>query len=192
MFPRTSLTPRRVEYERWLNSLVSPDAVRRDAFVECPVAHPTLMARREVMTAFRYRDVAWPEDYDLVLRLLAAGHDIGVVPRRLLAWRDHPGRASRTNDRYAGPAFTACKATFLAEGLLANHRDYILWGYGDTGRLLRRALLALDRHPAHIVEVKRGRIGQRIHGTPVIEPSALACLRGSRSWSRSRERNRAP
>jgi glycosyltransferase involved in cell wall biosynthesis len=179
MFPRARLTPRRVEYESWLNSLASPDAVRRDAFVECPVAHPTLLARREVLAAFMYRDVAWPEDYDLVLRWLAAGHEIGVVPRRLLAWRDHPGRESRTSERYAGSAFTACKAAFLVEGFLAERRAYVLWGYGDTGRLLRRALLAFDRRPSHIVEVKRGRIGQRIHGAPVIEPAALPALRGT-------------
>src|SRR5581483_1191472 len=32
-------------YERWLNAIASPAAVRAEAFVECPVAHPTLVAR---------------------------------------------------------------------------------------------------------------------------------------------------
>jgi hypothetical protein len=179
MFPREILSPRRREYEAWLNSLVTPADVRRDAFVECPVAHPSLMIRREALQALGYRDERWPEDYDLVLRLLGAGQQIGVVPRRLLAWRDTPGRASRTHPRYAGTAFTACKAWFLAEGLLRDHREYILWGYGDTGRLLRRALLRLGRYPSHIVEVKRGRLGQHIHGAPVIAPAELRRRRGT-------------
>ena len=54
------------------------------------------MVRRTVLAAVGYRDRGWPEDYDLVLRLLAAGPEIGVVPRRLLAWRDGPGRLTRT------------------------------------------------------------------------------------------------
>jgi glycosyltransferase involved in cell wall biosynthesis len=178
-FPRRGLTARRREYEAWLNGLVTPDDVRRDAFVECPIAHPTLMAHRDTLTGFGYRDVGWPEDYDLILRMLEAGHQVGVVPRRLLAWRDTPGRESRTHARYSGAAFTACKAWFLASGLLRHHREYILWGYGDTGRLLRRALLRLDRHPTHIVEVKRGRLGQRIHGAAVIGPDALRAVQGT-------------
>ena len=179
MFPRSRLTPRRREYEDWLNSIDSAEAVRRDAFVECPVVHPTLMARRDVLQRFEYRDCPWPEDYDLVLRMLAAGLEVGVVPRRLLWWRDSDGRASRTHARYGPSTFTACRARFLADGFLRDRREYVLWGYGDTGRLLRRALLALDRHPTHIVEVKPGRIGQRIHGVPVIAPHELAALRGT-------------
>lgn len=35
---------------------------------------------------------------DLVLRLLDEG-DAGVVPRRLLSWRDSPARLSRTEPR---------------------------------------------------------------------------------------------
>jgi glycosyltransferase involved in cell wall biosynthesis len=179
LFPRRGLTARRREYEAWLNGLADAADVRRDAFVECPIAHPTLMARADVLRTFGYRDLGWPEDYDLLLRMLGAGHHVGVVPRRLLAWRDTPGRESRTNPRYAGPAFTACKAWFLAEGFLRRHREYVLWGYGDTGRLLRRALLELERRPTHIVEIKAGRLGQRIHGTPVIPAASLPSLRGT-------------
>ena len=32
-------------------------------------------------------------------------------------------------------------AAFLAEGLLAGSAEYVLWGYGATGKALRRALL---------------------------------------------------
>lgn len=179
IFPRRGLMPGRLDYERWLNSLHSAADVRRDAYVECPVAHPALMMRAVVLRALGYRDVPWPEDYDLVLRALAAGHDIGVVPHRLLAWRDGPSRAHRTDPRYGRSRFTACKAHFLSAGFLAGSSDYILWGYGATGRALRRALAENGKHPSHIVEIKRTRIGQRIHGAPVIEPHRLGSLRGS-------------
>lgn len=177
LFPRANLAPGRRAYERWLNGLRTADDVRRDAFVECPVAHPTLMMRREVLASLGYAEANWAEDYDLVLRALGASHAIGLVPCRLVAWRDHPGRLSRRDARYAAERFTACKAFHLARGFLARTDRYALWGYGDTGRLLRRALLDHGRQPSHIVEVKPTRIGQRIHGAPVIAPDALTTLR---------------
>lgn len=179
IFPRHGLTQGRLDYEGWLNGLTSAADVRRDVFVECPVAHPALMMRRDVLQALSYRDVPWPEDYDLVLRALALGHDIGVVPRRLLAWRDGPSRAHRTDPRYGLDRFTACKAHFLSRGPLASSERYVLWGYGATGRALRRALVGHGKLPSHIVEIKRTRIGQRIHGAAVIEPHDLAALRGT-------------
>jgi len=175
-FPRAGLTQGRRAYESWLCAIESPAQLRRDAFVECPVAHPSLMLRRSLLQRFGFRECGWPEDYDLVLRLLLAGHEIGVVARRLLAWRDHPQRLSRTSARYAREAFTACKADHLRASLLAGQRHYILWGYGDTGRALRRALARLDRHPSHIVELHPGRLGQRIHGAPVVRPEQLRVL----------------
>ncbi|UCE87193.1 MAG: glycosyltransferase family 2 protein, partial [Deltaproteobacteria bacterium] len=173
LFPRARLREGLREYERWLNAIDSPERVRREAFVECPVAHPTLAIRRALLETFGYRDRGWPEDYDLVLRLLGAGHAIGVVPRRLVAWRDRAERLSRTSDRYAIERFTACKAEFLAAGFLAGSERYVLWGYGGTGKALRRALLAHGRRPAHIVELHPGRLGERIHGAPVIPPHEL-------------------
>ena len=176
LFPRGRLSERLREYERWLNSLRSSDDVGRDAFVECPIAHPSLMLRRKVLES-GYRDLGWPEDYDLVLRTLAGGGRLGIVPRRLVSWRDSPGRASRTHPRYAVDRFTACKAHFLAAGFLAGP-TYVLWGYGGTGRALRRALARLGKTVSHIVEVKPTRLGQRIHGAPVIPPEQVGSLRG--------------
>lgn len=172
-FPRREMTDGLRAYERWLNGIASPQAVRAEAFVELPVANPTLCIRREALLEHRYRDCGWPEDYDLVLRLLAAGHDIGVVPRRLHAWRDGPGRLTRTHAAYAQDRIVACKAQHLSTGLLAAHDRYVLWGYGGTGRALRRALALHGRHPSHVVELHAGRLGNRIHGAPVIPPEAL-------------------
>ncbi|RLB61595.1 MAG: glycosyl transferase family 2 [Deltaproteobacteria bacterium] len=173
LFPRSQLGDGLRSYERWLNSIDSPERVAQDAFIECPIAHPTLTLRRDVLTEFGYRDQGWPEDYDLVLRMLAAGHRLGVVPRRLLMWRDGPSRLSRTDAAYSDAAFTACRAHFLVRGLLAGREDYVLWGYGSTGKALRSALALHGKHPAAIVELHPGRLGQRIFGAPVIPLEGL-------------------
>jgi hypothetical protein len=152
--------------------------VRADAFVENPIVHPTLCARREILAQFGWRACGWPEDYDLVLRLLAGGLRLAVVPERLLAWRDHAARLTRTHGDYALVRITACKAHYLASGFLAAHDRYVLWGHGDTGRALRRALAAAGKTPSHIVELHPGRLGQTIHGAPVVAPDVLRDLPG--------------
>jgi hypothetical protein len=173
LFPRRALGDGMRAYQTWLDGIDSPESVHREAFVECPIPHPTLMIRREVLCAHGYRDPGWPEDYDLVLRLLDAGHRLGVVPRRLLSWRHAPGRLSQRSPVYAADRFVACKAAFLAASFLKDRDDYILWGYGGTGRALQRGLRERGKRPSAIVELHPGRIGNAIHGAPVIHPDAL-------------------
>ncbi len=170
LFPRRDLRDGMRAYEHWLNSIDSPRGIREEAFVECPIAHPTLMIRRETLIAHPYRDCGWAEDYDLVLRLLAAGCVLDVVPRRLLAWRDGPERLSRTSETYSIDRFTACKAAHLANSFLANSNDYALWGYGGTGRCLQNALRQHGKRPSAILELHPGRIGNAIAGAPVVHP----------------------
>ena len=174
LFPRRGLGLGMRAYESWLASIASAEDLQRDAFIECPVAHPTLMLRTPLLRQLGYRDCGWPEDYDLVLRLLARSEPVAVLPRRLLGWRQHERRLSRSDPAYTQERFTACKAAFLAEGFLAGSERYVLWGYGGTGRALRRALCAHGRTPSAIVELHPGRLGNRIHGAPVIPPQALA------------------
>lgn len=176
IFPRATTSDGMRDYERWLNGMRSPDDVRRDALVECPVAHPSLAIRSDVLRAHGYRALDWPEDWDLVLRLLASGLAIGVVPRRLLAWRDHPGRETRSAERCRPERLCRLRAAFLAEGLLAGDDAYVLWGYGHTGRALHRELAALGKRPVAIVEMHPGRLGNRIHGAPVVPPEAIPGL----------------
>lgn len=176
MFPRASLLPGLREYERWLRSIDTTNAVRCERFVECPLPHPTWMLRREVMLRLGYRDCGWPEDYDLLLRLFATGGQMGVVPRRLVAWRDGPSRLWRSDPAYAPQRFIACKAQHLATGPLRHGDDYVLWGYGGTGRSLRRALAAIGKRAAWIVDLHPRRLGETIHGAKVVRPDRIPSL----------------
>ncbi|NNL84703.1 MAG: glycosyltransferase, partial [Myxococcales bacterium] len=173
MFPRRRMSDGLRAYECWLNGIDTARAVVAEAFVECPLAHPSLLLRVEVAKSLGYRDAPWPEDYDFVLRALQAGHRLGVVPRRLLGWRQNHGGLSRRDPRYSQQRFTACKAKFLTTGLLRGRDRYTLWGYGATGRALAKELSRFGRHPKYIVELHPGRLGQQIAGAPVISPDAL-------------------
>ena len=172
-FPRQEMREGRREYEYWLHGLIDPQAIWRERFIECPIAHPTLAIRREALVELRYRDRGWPEDYDLLLRLLRSGPRLGIVSRRLLGWRDSSTRLSRNDPRYAKDRFTACRAWHLHRDFLSNAPSYILWGHGPTGRALRRELSALDHDAAAIVDVHPRRIGNVIRNALVIPPEDL-------------------
>ncbi len=173
-FPRDALGPGIRTYEAWLNGIASPRDVQEAAFVECPLANPTLAWRRERWPREPDRSgLDWPEDYDLVLRALQRGHRLGVVPRVLHEWRRSPRGLTQTDPAYGDERFIACKAHYLASGFLARHSRYALWGYGRTGRLLAKHLRDHDRTPQTIVELHPGRIGQTIQDARVVAPADL-------------------
>lgn len=176
LFPRRGMSDGLRQYGAWLASIEDEAAVARERFVESPLVHPTWLMRREVLVDLGYRDSGWPEDYDLLLRVIEGGARLGVVPRRLLCWRDSPARLTRTAAAYALDRHTACKAHFLARGFLAATDRYALWGHGGTGAALRRALRAEGKAPGFIIELHPGRLGQRIDGAPVVHPEELTAL----------------
>ena len=177
-FPRRALRGGARRYESWLNGVVSPEDVERDLFIECPIAHPTLAVRRAAFeTVGKYRDPGWPEDYDLVLRLWVSGFRLANVPEVLLHWREGRTRLSRVDPRYGADAFRRCKAEFLAHRIGA--RPIVVWGAGPVGKAFARALLAAGRSLTAFVDLDPRKIGQEIHGVPVIEPAAVAGHRGA-------------
>lgn len=173
IFPRSGLPEGRRDYERWLLGMDCARTIWRDRFIECPIAHPSLVIRRARLEQLRYQDRGWPEDYELVLNLLRDGPQIGIIPERLHGWRDLPTRLSRTDPHYTLDRFTDCRAWHLSRDFLRKNERYILWGHGRTGRALRRALSLLGHEPTSIVEVHPRRLGNTIHGAEVISPDAL-------------------
>jgi hypothetical protein len=143
------------------------------------VAHPSVVVRRELLEAAGgWRDLGWPEDYDLWLRLLAVGTRFAKVERFLFFWRDHGARLTRTDPRYTVPRFLACKAHHLARGPLAGARRVVLWGAGQTGRRLAKHLLAEGVALDAVVDIDPAKIGRTLRGAPVIAPEALAVRLG--------------
>jgi len=161
-------------YQEWLNGLSDHARIARSRFVESPVAHPAVMIRRKVLEEHGgWRDVGWPEDHDLWLRLIEAGVKFGVVPRKLLFWRDHDDRLTRRDLRYAIDRFLACKAHFLARGPLRETSLILVWGAGPTGRRLVRALEAEGVRCSAFLDVDRRKVGREARGLPIVDATTL-------------------
>jgi len=147
-----------LDYVAWSNALVTHDDIVRDLYVESPLIHPTVMMRRS---------------------RLAAGWRFGNLPDELLFWRDSPGRLTRREGRYAPDRFLARKIEDLEErDLLAG--GVVVWGAGPIGKAWSRGLLARGHAVAAFVEVDARKVGQRIHGAPVIGVDGVAATVGSR------------
>ena len=172
-FPRAALKDGGRGYESWINSLTDAADLTRDIFVECPIAHPTLLLRRAAFDEVGgYRHTDWPEDYDLVLRLWSAGFGLTNVARVLLAWRERPDRTSRSDTRYDHDAFRRCKAYFLKRTLAAE-RPLLIAGSGPSGKSFAREMVRLGSSLAAFVDVDPRKIGQMVHGVEVVPPERV-------------------
>lgn len=179
LVPRRAVGPGMRRYAAWLNGLVTPALVERDLFVESPIAHPAAAIRREALDAAGgWRDGDFPEDYDLWLRLAARGRRLSNVAEVLLDWRESPGRLTRVDPRYAIQKHLALKARHLAAGPLAGRREVALWGAGETGRAMARALSGEGLSVALFVEVDPRKIGRRVLGAEVVSFEQVERARG--------------
>jgi glycosyltransferase involved in cell wall biosynthesis len=162
----------RLRYETWINGVVTPEDITRNMFVECPLSHPTwLMRRGAYERAGGYRDGAWPEDYELLLRMYALGMEMGKVDDALVRWRHSAGRLSMNDERYSAENFRRLKHRYLMQTHLANDRPFFQWGAGQVGKPWLREWDA--RKPEAVVDLHPRKIGKTIHDVRVIPPEEL-------------------
>lgn len=178
-FPRRSLPEGMARYEEWLNSLTAHEEITRDFFVESPFAHPSVVMRRSALDAVGgYRDVGWPEDYDLWMRMLLRGARFAKVPMVLFYWRDHKGRLTRTAQAYSMTAFRSLKIHYLRKRFLKGIDAVQVWSAGHSGRNWARDLQAHGLRVLRFIDIDPAKIGTVVRGAPVISPGELSRYRG--------------
>ncbi|HOP39914.1 MAG TPA: glycosyltransferase [Geobacteraceae bacterium] len=180
-FPRTGLGTGMRAYEQWQNGLAGHEEIIRDLFVESPFVHPSVMFRREaVMAVGGYRQTGWAEDYDLWLRMAAAGVRFSRLSRTLFFWRERPDRATRTLPEYTASAFRKCKAYHLKQGFLAGEKEVTLAGAGLEGRAWQRTLREEGIRVARWVDVDPRKVGRVLHGAPVLAANEVRAQSGGK------------
>lgn len=164
-------------YIDWLNALSTPEDICLKRFIESPVAHPSVIFRRELPERLGgYCDGDFPEDYELWLRWLGGGARFGKIPHPVLIWNDSPGRLTRIDPRYGTDRFYRLKLRHLAHWLkreVAPDRGIWLWG---AGRVTRRRFESIADHGIRIaghIDIDPRKCGPRRDGLRVILPDAL-------------------
>jgi len=162
--------PEMERYAAWQNAIVTPAEHARAIFVEAPICHPSTMLRRAALDAVGgFRVGPFAEDYDLWLRLSAAGWEIAKVPSVLFRWRIHPNSTTWTDPRFTEDAHRELRAEHLARKL---DRPFALWGAGQCGRRLSRALEAHGPRPAYFIDIDPKKIGRTARGRPIVSMEA--------------------
>ncbi len=157
-------------YVAWVNGL---EDLHREILVESPLFHPGTLLRASAVDAVGgYRDGDFPEDYDLWLRL-AVHWRLAAVPRTVVAWRDRPGRLTRTDARYRRAAFRGIKQDYLREVVLPGVRRVAVWGAGQEGAPWIRWFRASGLEVCAALDYRAGRT---LHGVPVLAREAVADL----------------
>ncbi len=166
------VSPNMQLYARWLNSLTTPELLFRDRLVESPLCHPSVLLRRDALEAAGgWQDSVYPEDWALWLRMLKRKNRLCCVDEVLFRWRDHERRLTRTDLRCRRETLTAFRADEISSAL--GSTDIVIAGATDLGRAL---CLRLQRHGKKVtafVDVNPRKLGQKIHGCPVLTTAQL-------------------
>lgn len=158
----------------WMNALITPEDHARERFVESPLCHPSTTFRRDAYEAVGgYREGPFPEDYDLWLRLVAAGHGLAKLPETMLAWRHRHDRVTFTDPRCSHDAIRTCKAMHLAAALAHESRSIVVWGAGRDGYKLARALREQGVSLGGFVDIDPKKIGGSRLSLPIRDEHAL-------------------
>ena len=161
----------------WLNTLLTPEAIRASRFIDSPIAHPSVAFRKAVVQQLgSYRDGDFPEDYELWLRLFEAGMTVGKDPTVLVEWRDRAGRLTRTDPRYRQETHRGLRHRYLLSGPLAGGRRCRIWGAGPFGRRHARELASAGARIDDLIDIDPRKIGRRVAGGLLV--SGLGELRG--------------
>lgn len=161
-------------YLEWQNSLLTNEDIRREMFVESPLAHPSVVIRKAWLKGVgAYQEHGWAEDYDLWLRLYVAGARFAKLPEVLLEWREHEARLTRQDSRYSLENFLRVKAHYLVRGPLLGRESVLLWGAGMMGRRLSKHLLRQGAPLSAFVDIDPQKIGRTRRGLPILSPEDL-------------------
>lgn len=175
LFPRPRLMGGMLHYERWVNSVIAPGEILRDFFIESPFPHPSVMFRRDaVLSLGGYRDMGWPEDYDLWLRMAEAGMGMAKLPDTLLYWREGETRLSRAHGMYSPENFRRLKAAFLRDWRLSGARKLQLWGAGRDGKTWAKLLMQTGFEVVQFIDIDKKKVGGcACGGVPVVWPADI-------------------
>ncbi|BAO44340.1 glycosyltransferase [Thiolapillus brandeum] len=171
LFPEHLIRKGFLEYIRWQNQCCTRSAITNQIYIESPFAHPSVMfKKRPVQQLGGYRQGAFPEDYDLWLRLFHSDHPMEKLPEVLLEWRESLSRVSRTDPRCSREAFDRLRAHYLArDPRFLNHADnFVIWGAGRKTRKRCKHLLEQGFRPNAWVDIDPKKIGNQLQGIPVV------------------------
>lgn len=133
-----------LKYQEWLNNRVEQQDFYAKIYRECTVASGNwLMRRADLEQCGGFRNLNYPEDYDLLFRWYENGFNIVGMDLVLHWWREHEQRTSKNSVNYQQEAFFRLKINRFIQLDLNVNQYLIVNGTGQKGRLTAKNLLDL-------------------------------------------------
>jgi len=174
LFPDSEVGEGMARYNRWQNEILDPQEHALAFWVEQPICHPAVTFRQRAVDAVGgYRAGPFPEDYDLFMRLHAAGSLFLKREETDHAWRQHRHQMTRLGDQYSRDAFASVKARALKERFGLFQRPVAILGAGKEGGRIGRALQKEGVCLAAYFDVAPHRIGSTRLGVPILADEAF-------------------
>jgi len=158
-------------YVDWINQLITPQQIYLNRFVESPLAHPSVMIRKDLFEKYGYyKSGNFPEDYELWLRLMDRGIRFTKLNNVILDWQDDENRLSRNHPNYTTDAFFQVKTKYFFSWYQKFFQSYIppilVWGTGKSVLQKSRFLSEYDLKITGYIDVqdKKDRL---VNGYPV-------------------------
>ncbi len=165
-------------YQNWLNNVAKNERFWKDIYRECVVASPNWIMRTDELRAIcGFKNLEYPEDYDLVFRWYQTGFQIKTIPETTLLWREHPDRISRNSDNYSQQKFFQLKVKRFYE-LDYQNGDLVLWGTGRKGKFTAQLLIE-NQVDFHWMEIIPEKIGDEIFGRKILNYKELEDFRNA-------------
>ncbi|NNF21243.1 MAG: glycosyltransferase family 2 protein [Saprospiraceae bacterium] len=129
-------------YIEWQNNFVSHEEIYLNRFVDSPIIHPSIMARKSAFEKYGYYSTdELPEDFELWLRWLQGGARFEKIKKELLVWNDNPLRLTRSHPYYSKDKFCQTKANYLAKWFQKQFSDSKpdIWILGSGRHVFQRS-----------------------------------------------------
>jgi len=139
-FSKTRVSNGYIKYENWLNSNLCSDNPWKNIYRECVIASPNWMIKSNDFNEIGgFKNLVYPEDYDLVFRLFKNKYQINTVNQTTLYWREHPNRTSRISLKYSQQSFFDLKIQRFVE--IENPiAPVLIWGKGKKAKMTKNIL----------------------------------------------------
>lgn len=157
--------------EKQLNSIVTPEQIRKTLNGWCCITHNSIMARSEAIKSVGYTNARMGEDYQLLYSLNKKGYRMSCVNEMLVHTRIRntsiTGSEGHQNE-YANLLLTM-KRDAISE-LLSAQKPHFIWGTGGLGKQFFSALRDDGFRVDGFIDRNPSLIGQALFDLPIYGP----------------------